>query len=76
MKRIAILALMLSALAAHASVELPRLRSGEEVLVNDYGAKGDAQASTRQQSKTIDAAAPAKGTATLLPGTYLSGRCS
>jgi len=75
MKRIAILALMLSALAAHASAELPATPiPASKFVVNDYGAKGDGTSlDTAAIQKAIDAAAPAKGTVTLLPGTYLSG---
>ena len=43
-------------------------------FANDYGAKPDSTTlNTAAIQKTIDAAAEAKGTATLKPGTYLTG---
>jgi len=43
-------------------------------VANDYGAKGDGTTlDTAAIQKTIDAAAAVKGTATLKPGTYLTG---
>jgi polygalacturonase len=50
------------------------LCEGAEFRVNDYGAKGDGKTvNTAAIQKTIDAAAPSKGTVVFWPGTYLSG---
>jgi hypothetical protein len=46
----------------------------QDVLANDYGAKGDGAAlDTASIQKAIDAAAAVGGTVTMKPGTYLTG---
>jgi polygalacturonase len=50
------------------------LTAGGQFTVNDYGAKGDGQATdTTAIQKAIDASARAHGTVVFKPGTYLSG---